>query len=108
MPQNNVYVMWKQYLTYVSIVQAFAYTILIIFKFDEETYKIYLAILLIVELSYFWSIVIESFKAYEYEDYGVYNYETNWRKIMRKYWKSSGLKMQLLNLLPFGALGFIK
>lgn len=63
--------------------------------------------MIIVELSYFLNILIDSFKAYE-NDVELNTYEKDWRKTTLRYWKSSELKAQILIILPFGALGFIK
>lgn len=68
---------------------------------------LYVSLLVIVELTYVLNFVVESFKAYEI-DMQLNSFETDWKKITSKYWRSTRIKAELLNLLPFGALGFIE
>lgn len=57
------------------------------------------------ELSYLTSILIESFKAFDPEGDGTFEFE--WQKTTKNYWNSIDFKINVINLLPFGLLGEI-
>lgn len=107
MPDSNFYLFWTEFIGFLSIVQALAYTSLIIFRFSVDILDQYvIASMVFVELSFVLNIIIESFKAYD-NDQELNEFITDWKKTTRKFWGSVEFKIQMLNLFPFGALGFI-
>ena len=68
-------------------------------------YSIY-SILIIIEFSYILELFIESSKAFDQSGQKVY--EIRWRKTAKYFWSSFNSKIYVVNIVPWGALGYIK
>ena len=64
------------------------------------------SLIILSEISYFCSLVIESLKAYDDEGDGTY--EFRWQRTTVKYWATYNFKISLIIFIPFGLLGQIK
>lgn len=62
--------------------------------------------MIFIEMSYLFSLIIESLKAFDEEGDG--NFETSWQKTTKRYWSTFDFKISFVNLFPIGLLGEIR
>ena len=104
---SKFYIVWVYYLSMVSIIQSFLYSIMITVELNERIIKPIITVLVIIEVSFIMEIVLESLKAFDISGQGVY--ETRWTKTSHRYWrKTYESKLSLFNMIPWGALGYVE
>ena len=99
-PNSNFYLLFVSYMSFISLLSTFTYTYVIVFGADND--KI-ITLIVIIEISYFCSLLIESLKAYDVEADGTF--EMRWQKTTQKYWSTLDFKISAFNLLPIDLIG---
>lgn len=99
-PDSDFYLSFVSFMSFISLLSTFSYSYFIGFGSDSN---ILLLLIIIAEISYFCSLVIESLKAYDDEGDGTY--EFRWQKTTVRYWKTAQFKISLIIFIPFGLMG---
>ena len=102
-PDSNFYLSFVSFMSFISLLSTFSYSYFIGFGSDS---RMVVSLIILSEISYFCSLVIESLKAYDDEGDGTY--EFRWQRTTVKYWATYNFKISLIIFIPFGLLGQIK